>query len=366
MKTKLPWLLIALCLLLTACTPETPQAPEMPEAPPPAIVAQGSCGATTSWTLDETGTLTVTGTGSTEDYTLGVSSQPWNSCRDQIKTLVVEGTVTRIGERAFQKCTALESVTVQAGVQTVGKCAFLNCSALTRVELPEGIFQEDGAFRNTPAEWEMGVPPSADYAASKYYKALQNVVLTGNYRDDVIAVALSQLGYHEGDSEADYGGGNSAGNGDYAEYGRVIGTVGRAWCSEFASWCLRHARVPQDIIASSQTACVSTFTGGTTAAYYTWDQTVYGGGSYTPRQGDILLWAWNMSEHHTNENLSHTCILREVVVNPDGTLDFLTIDGNSGDRVRERDYLLDPNGTCLERTGRLYYIISPDYESAMK
>ena len=120
MKTKPVLLLTALCLILTACAPEAPQ---VPETPPPAILAQGSCGETTSWNLDETSTLTVTGTGSTEDYTLGVSSQPWNSCRDQIKTLVVEGTVTRIGERAFQKCTALESVTVQAGVQTIGKCA---------------------------------------------------------------------------------------------------------------------------------------------------------------------------------------------------------------------------------------------------
>ena len=48
------------------------------------------------------------------------------------------------------------------------------------------------------------------------------------------------------------------------------------------------------------------------------------------------LFAWKILtgwlQHHTNENLSHTCILREVVVNPSGTLDFL---GNEETPLRE-------------------------------
>ena len=64
---------------------------------------------------------------------------------------------------------------------------------------------------------------STEYLTSPYHAQLQSVTLTGDQRTDVVLVALSQLGYHEGDSEADYGGGNSAGNGDYAEYG-ISGT----------------------------------------------------------------------------------------------------------------------------------------------
>ena len=44
---------------------------------------------------------------------------------------------------------------------------------------------------------------SDTYAESEYYTRLSEVELTGEWRVDLVNVALSQVGYHEGDSKDD-------------------------------------------------------------------------------------------------------------------------------------------------------------------
>ena len=56
---------------------------------------------------------------------------------------------------------------------------------------------------------------TAQYMASKYYDNFCKVPLSGDQATDVIAIALSQLGYHEGDSNADLGGMNTKGSKDF-------------------------------------------------------------------------------------------------------------------------------------------------------
>ena len=93
-----------------------------------------------------------------------------------------------------------------------------------------------------------------EYAASPYFTALSEVTLTGDGRYDTLAIAFSQLGYHEGDSEAEMDGSNLSGTQNFAEYTRLYGKLdngegngvsyGYSWCAAFVSWCLRHAGVP--------------------------------------------------------------------------------------------------------------------------
>ena len=314
--------------------------------------------------MDGDGTLTIRGTGAISDFAKGAGNQPWISYQKTITALVVEDGITRIGDRAFQGCFYLKSAVIGKDVASIGEWAFQNCYALTSVELQPNVHLEDGAFRSTPVEWDVHAADSTLYANSSYYSALREVVLTGNYREDIINIALSQVGYHEGDSDADYAGGNSSGSGDYTEYGRYLGSIGGAWCSEFASWCIRKAGVPSQIIANSRSANVVNFTKDTSATWYTWDQTIYGGGSYTPRKGDLLLWAWDKDSHSTEDNLSHTSILWEIGKQNNGGILLKTIDGNSNSSVMECKYEVNaPDGSLIARTGRLCYIIAPDYES---
>lgn len=331
----------------------------------PSQVAGGSYGNSMSWTLYSNGTLKIGGTGAIYDYAKGENSQPWSKYRKSITALVVEDGITRIGDRAFQSCSSMKSAHIGRNVASIGEWAFQNCYALTDVTLPPSVQLETGAFRSTPVEWEVSAAGSTLYVNSRYHHALSQLVLTGDYREDIIYIALSQIGYHEGDSEADYAGGNTNGSKNYTEYGRRLDSIGTEWCSEFASWCIRMAGVPTQTVASSRSANVTNFTKNTSAAWYTWEQTIYGGGSYTPRKGDILLWAWDTYSHNTGENLSHTSILAKTEARGNDTVLLTTIDGNSNDQVAKCYYEVNrATGALIGRTGRLCYIIAPDYEGS--
>ena len=94
------------------------------------------------------------------------------------------------------------------------------------------------------------------YKTSVYYERLleARAGLTGDHRYDVILVALSQIGYHEGDSDADMDGWNLGGSNNYVEYNRLFtkleGNWGYAWCAAFVSWCQFQAGVPAEIDCS--------------------------------------------------------------------------------------------------------------------
>ena len=86
--------------------------------------------------------------------------------------------------------------------------------------------------------------PSEAYAKSEYYEKLTSISLTGDGRTDLLAVALSQLGYTEGNYDGAYGG-NENGNDNYCEYNYNMGSFGVGyggidypWCASFVSFCL--------------------------------------------------------------------------------------------------------------------------------
>ena len=81
---------------------------------------------------------------------------------------------------------------------------------------------------------------SSAYKNSRFYKNLTQIQLTGDGVTDVLAVALTQVGYVEGTNEQGFGG-TQGGGGNYTEYTYNMGKVGSysyAWCAAFVSWCL--------------------------------------------------------------------------------------------------------------------------------
>ena len=104
MKRKFLASLLAVCMALSLL-PVTARAAE---------VASGTCGAegdgsNLTWTLDDAGTLTISGTGAMENFT-GSSNPPWT--RSKIQTVTIGGGVTSIGDSAFISCSSLTSVTI--------------------------------------------------------------------------------------------------------------------------------------------------------------------------------------------------------------------------------------------------------------
>ena len=83
---------------------------------------------------------------------------------------------------------------------------------------------------------------SSYYYGSKFYNNMTKVPLTGDGRRDTVAVALSQVGYIEGDSRSEEDG-ESGGSGNYTEYGYYAGCNAGAWCAAFCSWSYYTAQV---------------------------------------------------------------------------------------------------------------------------
>ena len=73
------------------------------------VVASGSCGDNVTYTLDDTGKLTISGTGPMYDYkSYGSNLSPFYS-NEIIKSVVINSGVTSIGEYAFEGCEKLKS-----------------------------------------------------------------------------------------------------------------------------------------------------------------------------------------------------------------------------------------------------------------
>ena len=251
---------------------------------------------------------------------------------------------------------AVKAAGLITGVDTAG--SFHGSGGMTRAQAAVVLCKTAEVLQAGPPK---PVPPiedpsnfSAEYRSSPYYQALQDITLTGDYRTDIIAIAASQLGYYEGDREEQLDG-SYRGNGNYSEYGRFIGSPGTAWCSEFASWCARMANVPTDILNSSYGASVEVFG----APYYSWDQTVFAGGDYMPKPGDLALWAWT-GKSHTDKYLSHTAIVYSIQ-EEDGSVLLTTIDGNFNGSVLKRNIVLDAADGSTSK-GHLVYFIAPNYD----
>ena len=92
-------------------------------------VPSGNCGAegnekNVTWSL-ENGTLTISGSGKMADYR--GNTPPWNDHKSQITKLVVQEGVTSIGEAAFLKYWNLRSVELHEGLEEIGDFAFSCC-----------------------------------------------------------------------------------------------------------------------------------------------------------------------------------------------------------------------------------------------
>ena len=94
-------------------------------------VESGTCGDNLTWTLDEEGTLTISGSGS-------IKKSAFES-DDRIKKVIINNSCTSIGNSAFYDCEKLTSITIPDSVTSIGQNAFNGCSSLTSITIPDSV-----------------------------------------------------------------------------------------------------------------------------------------------------------------------------------------------------------------------------------
>ena len=61
-----------------------------------------------------------------------------------ITSIYIPSTIKKIDKSAFEKCTALETVTLVNGLETIGWNAFYNCEKIKNIEIPDTVTMLDG------------------------------------------------------------------------------------------------------------------------------------------------------------------------------------------------------------------------------
>ncbi|MBR4656144.1 MAG: leucine-rich repeat domain-containing protein, partial [Oscillospiraceae bacterium] len=133
------------------------------------IVASGVCGDDLTWTLDEEGTLTISGTGDMWDY--GDLQTPWNAFNSSIRSLSLQEGLTRIGRLAFMGA-GITSVTIPNSVREIGTGAFFMCSSLHSLDLGSGVKRiEESAFSSCALNGTLYIPASVEYIAENAFSS---------------------------------------------------------------------------------------------------------------------------------------------------------------------------------------------------
>ena len=100
-------------------------------------VASGDCGDDLTWTLDEEGTLIISGTGPMYDFSWGES--PWFGS-DAVKALIVKEGVTSVGNTSFLASENLKSVALPQSLTSIGDYAFQG-TAVESITIPDAVLQ---------------------------------------------------------------------------------------------------------------------------------------------------------------------------------------------------------------------------------
>ena len=98
----------------------------------------GTCGNSLRWALSNLGVLTITGSGTMDNYT-STSTPPWEAQKGSITKIIIENGVTSIGDYAFDNCKYVKEIEFPDGLISIGNYSFHICSSITSINLPDSV-----------------------------------------------------------------------------------------------------------------------------------------------------------------------------------------------------------------------------------
>ena len=228
-----------------------------------------------------------------------------------LKRIHLSGSLKRMSTYMFMNCDSLETITIPASVYQMGSTVFGSCDSLEEALFEDHDFKikvietdplgSDDNIENGTADisWYCfagmsgralhGLDFHETYIGTKYYKQLQELTLTDDWRQNIVNIHKSQMGYREGFSPYHLDGSNSkefklSGRavyhewGHFSEAGRFTGIQPTTWCRAFIQWAYAMAGVSRNHNSKEY------------LTEFTWEDTVYAGkgGTMELKPGDML------------------------------------------------------------------------------
>lgn len=138
--------LLSVCMMI-GMVPISARAEEFVE-----VTDAVACGDNLKWSVNDSGTLTITGEGEMYDYTVvnEVTTAPWKDYKDSINTITIAEGVTSIGDYAFYGLNNTCYVEFPETMEKIGDFAFAK-TYIYRIEIPAATtFIGIGAFAEVP------------------------------------------------------------------------------------------------------------------------------------------------------------------------------------------------------------------------
>ena len=162
--------------------------------------------------------------------------------------------------------------------------------------------------------------PTADLEDElDWWLMFADMPLTGDWAEDLLRVAESQIGYTE--SELNYVAEDPWHPKGYTRYGAWFGIPYGDWCAMFVSFCLYYAEIPESVVPYNCHCNEWIRELRERGLYRNWDE------GYDPKPGDFVFFDFDM-----DEKAEHMGIIRDVDLEKGW---IFTIEGNRYDYVEE-------------------------------
>lgn len=187
--------------------------------------------------------------------------------------------------------------------------------------------------------------PEADIESdSVWKKSFERVELTDDWNADVLAIAITQLGYTE--STRNYEVQPNGSHKGYTRYGAWYGIPYGDWCAMFCSFCLNYADVSPKLMPRDANCphWIQTLSEEKYQLYHDNEE-------YVPTPGDLIFYDWDSYEKEEERSADHIGFVAELIYEeipgkfgekPKTVLSKIkAIEGNSSNRVQYVTYDAD-------------------------
>ena len=218
-------------------------------------------------------------------------------------------------------------------------------------EIPEGTVEEEPTEEGTAPETsdvieeqeeqqaaldEIEQPDlTADMESSEdWERTFENVLLSGNWNEDVLAIAKTQIGYTESSKNYVLQNDGVTRNG-YTRFGEWYGDPYGDWCTMFCAFCLHYADVDKEMMPHNADCSKWVKALVEKGLYHPVSE------EYTPVAGDLVFFDFDEYDPNDVENreADHVGFVSEVVFDDDNKCEKIkTIEGNANNCVKETVY----------------------------